>query len=79
MSIKVEHLSYTYPKSDVPVIKDLSFEAPEGCVTVVIGANGVGKSTMIKSMLGIIKAGGNVSFDGVPLHDYTRESLFNLL
>ena len=64
MSIRVQNLSYTYPKAKEPIIKDISFEVPDGCVTAVIGANGVGKSTLIKGMLGIFKSGGEVSFDG---------------
>lgn len=77
MSIRAEHLSFTYPKADAPVIRDLSFEAPKGCITVVVGANGVGKSTLIKSMLGINKSGGKVFFDGQDRSRITNEQLFS--
>lgn len=70
MSLRVEHLHYTYPKAAEPVIRDISFEVPDGSVTAVIGANGVGKSTLIKSMLGIFKAGGDVW-----LHDRNRREM----
>ena len=34
MSLRVEHLKFTYPKAKEPVIRDISFEAPDGCITV---------------------------------------------
>ena len=34
---------------------DISLEIPDGVITGVIGKNGAGKSTMIKSILGLIK------------------------
>lgn len=64
MSFQVEHLRYTYPKASEPIIKDISFEAPDGLLTVIIGANGVGKSTLLKGMLGIFKAEGTAIFNG---------------
>ena len=64
MSIRIEHMKYAYPKAKEPIIKDISFEVPDGKVTVIIGANGVGKSTLIKNMLGIFKGEGEAWFDG---------------
>ena len=77
MSIKVEHLSYTYPRSDEPVLRDLSFEAHEGKLTVVVGANGTGKSTLIKSILGLNKASGSVMFDGIHRGSFTTKLMFS--
>ena len=76
MSIRVENLSYTYPDGDSPVFRDLSFEAQEGCITVVVGANGVGKTTLIKSMLGINKSSGKVYLDGVDRSTLSNAELF---
>lgn len=64
MALEVEHLSYTYPKSAQPVLNDVSFTAPDGVVTSLIGANGVGKSTLIKSILGLCPGAGRVRFNG---------------
>lgn len=46
--------------SDVQVIWDVSFEAKAGQVTALIGANGAGKSTILKTISGIVrpKTGG---------------------
>ena len=79
MSFRVEHLRYTYPKAKEPIIRDISFEAPDGCVTVIIGANGVGKSTLIKSMLGIFNAKGDAWFDGKNRRDLSHAELHRLV
>ena len=79
MSIRAEHLSFSYPRAEAPVIKDLTFEALEGCITVVVGANGVGKSTLIKSLLGINKSAGKVYFDGLERSRISNEKLFSMV
>lgn len=75
MSLEINHLHYTYPKANQPIIRDISFDAPDGLVTVVIGANGVGKSTLIKSILGIFKAEGEVFFNGVDRRQIPHKEL----
>ena len=46
----------------------VSFSVPRGSVVGLIGHNGAGKSTIIKSLLGVINTdGGEILFDGVPL------------
>ena len=79
MSIRVEKLQYTYPKAKDPIIRDISFEVPDGSVTAVIGANGVGKSTMLKSMLGIFKGEGNVWFNGENRREMRHARLFGMV
>lgn len=66
MSIKVRNLRFSYPRVKEPVLRDVSFDVPDGCITSIIGANGVGKSTLIKSMLGIFKSDGEVLVNDVP-------------
>lgn len=79
MSVKVKNLQYTYPKSKSPVIKDISFEVPDGCITSVIGSNGVGKSTLIKNMIGIFKGKGDVWVNGVHRNDLSHEELHHMI
>lgn len=64
MSLELKRLRYTYPKASQPIIRDISFDVPDGMLTAVIGANGVGKSTLIKSILGIFKADGEIKLSG---------------
>ena len=75
MSLKVKHLRYTYPKAKEAVLKDISFTAPDGQITSIIGANGVGKSTLIKCMLGLFKAEGEVWINDVPRREFHHGEL----
>lgn len=79
MSVRAEHLSYTYPKAKEPIIRDISFDVPDGKVTVIIGTNGVGKSTLLKSMLGIFKGGGETWFNDKNRREMSHSQLTSLV
>lgn len=51
--IKIEHFSKRYGKSDNFAVKDFSLEVKDGEVFGFLGHNGAGKSTTIKSLVGI--------------------------
>lgn len=63
--IKIKDLSFTYPGSGSPSLKDISLEIDSGDFLAVIGGNGSGKSTLCKALNGLIPH----FFDG----DYTGE------
>lgn len=42
-AVRVEHLSFTYPLSADPTVRDLSLELPPGSRCLLIGANGAGE------------------------------------
>jgi len=61
--LKVENLNQYYGGSHI--LRDLSFEAPTGQVTCLLGRNGVGKTTLLKTLMGLVPAKtGTVVFDG---------------
>lgn len=63
--LKIDNLSVAYQKK--PVLRNVSFEVPEGKLIGIIGPNGAGKSTLIKAALGLIpRLSGEVSIYGRP-------------
>jgi fluoroquinolone transport system ATP-binding protein len=52
---KVEHLKYQYPKTDVNVINDISFEIKQGEIFGFLGPSGAGKSTTQKILIKILE------------------------
>jgi urea transport system ATP-binding protein len=61
--LKVEKLNQYYGSSHT--LRDVSFEVPAGACTAVLGRNGVGKTTLLKCLMGVLPAkSGRVSFAG---------------
>ena len=55
---------------DVKIIKELSLNLKQGSITTIIGSNGVGKTTAIRTISGINKTWtGQILFEGKPIHD----------
>lgn len=52
--VTVEHLAKRYGRT--PVLEDVSFALPATGVTVLLGENGQGKSTLLRLLLGLLKA-----------------------
>ncbi|MBR6159009.1 MAG: ATP-binding cassette domain-containing protein, partial [Lachnospiraceae bacterium] len=70
-AIKVENVSYRYPNTDRDVIKDVSFEIPEGASVGLIGPSGAGKSTIADIILGILTpTGGKVMYGDMNVHEH---------
>ena len=60
--LSIENLSVSYNR--VPAVVDVGLEIGKGEIQVILGANGAGKSTIIKSIMGLLKAsGGSIVFD----------------
>ena len=52
-SLRVEHLSFTYPDAAQPSLRNLSFAMQEGEILGIIGGTGSGKSTLVQILLGL--------------------------
>ena len=64
--IEFENVSFAYER-DHPVIENLSFRIEDGESVGLIGANGAGKSTIMKLILGLIAGEGRILVDGIPV------------
>jgi len=77
--LKLSGVSSFYGESCV--INNLSLEAPKGQIVSLIGRNGVGKSTTLKSILGIVKTPeGSIKLDGKeiikkPIYERVRQGI----
>ena len=50
------------------ILRDVSFEIPKGACTTILGRNGVGKSTLLKCLVGLVPIrSGSVSLSGVDI------------
>ena len=71
--LTVTHLNQYYGGSHI--LRDLSFEVPMGKVTTLLGRNGVGKTTLLKTLMGLVPAAtGNIQLGG---QDITRAASYN--
>ncbi|WP_373598106.1 ABC transporter ATP-binding protein [Paraclostridium bifermentans] len=72
--IEVKNAKKRYRK--VKALDDISFEIHEGKITCILGINGVGKSTILKAMCGLIKLdSGEILIDGDKLSHKTYEKV----
>jgi len=73
MMIQVQNLSYTYPGSREPVLKDISFDIEQGEIFGFLGPSGAGKSTTQKVLNGLLKGyKGSVEVNGTNLEHMDR-------
>ena len=63
--VEFQNVSFSY--GDVPVVENLSFTIQKGETVGLIGANGAGKSTIMKLMLGLLSGSGEIQVDGLPV------------
>lgn len=74
-TIEFQNVSFTYPRSEVRAIKDVSFVLNPGDSLAIVGENGAGKTTLIKLMIGAYQpTKGTILIDGQPLERINRES-----
>jgi urea transport system ATP-binding protein len=75
--LKISGLNQYYGGSHI--LRDLDFEIPLGACTTVLGRNGVGKTTLLKCLVGLVPTrGGSISFNGTDittLPPYARAQL----
>lgn len=64
--LKIDNVRVNY--GGIEAVKGISFEVPEKSIVTLIGANGAGKSTILRSIAGLVKpSAGSIVFEGQEL------------
>jgi subfamily B ATP-binding cassette protein MsbA len=67
--VEFDHVSFEY-EAGVPVLRDVTFTAPAGTTTALVGSSGSGKSTLISLIMAFAQPqAGRVLVDGAPVSD----------
>lgn len=75
--LEIKNIDVFY--GDVQVIWDVVFEVKKGEVIAVIGANGAGKSTVLKTISGLLRPGkGEIIFEGTPINQIEPYKLIEM-
>ncbi|WML24399.1 ABC transporter ATP-binding protein [Neobacillus sp. OS1-33] len=73
--VAFENVSFGY-RPDVPILKNVSFEADIGSSTALVGPTGAGKTTIVNLLTRFYDVtGGRILLDGHDIREYTRDSL----
>ncbi|WP_372630289.1 ABC transporter ATP-binding protein [Cohnella sp.] len=74
--IRVRHLTFSYPDSDLEALHDLSLDIPPGTTAGILGKTGSGKTTLMKLLLRMYDPPeGTITIGGADIRDLTLESL----
>ncbi len=75
-AIAFDHVDFSYADSEEPVLRDVTFTAPAGKVTAIVGSTGSGKSTIVKLVERFYDVtAGAVTVDGVDVRDLRQHDL----
>ena len=80
--LELDNVSVSY--GGVRALSGVSFSIPEGCVVALLGANGAGKSTTLRTISGLVRAeSGTITLDGEPIeraapHAITRRGILQV-
>ena len=75
-SISFDHVTFTYPTDESPILKDISFEVAPGEMVGVVGATGAGKSTLAQLSPRLFDPQeGSISIGGKDLREVSQGSL----
>ncbi len=74
--IRLQHLSYAYPGTSAPVLRDVTLDIPAGAFALLAGPSGAGKSTLLRCLNGLVPHFSGGTLEGqiqVLGHDPVRE------
>lgn len=68
--IELKHVSFSYPKSDEPALRNVTLRIPAGQTVAIVGENGAGKTTLVKLLMKLYEpTSGSIMVGGRSLAD----------
>jgi ATP-binding cassette subfamily B protein len=78
-ALTFNNVSFSYPKSNQPVLRNINLNIPKGKITAIIGSTGSGKSSIINLLMRFYEyTEGSIMVDNQELRDLTNSSLRNI-
>ncbi len=78
--IEIRNVSFTYPGSTVPAVRNVSLEIQAGETLAIVGENGAGKTTLVKLLACLYEADeGDILFDGIDIRKISRSDYWDRL
>jgi ATP-binding cassette subfamily B protein len=78
--LRFEHVEFTFPGSDTPVLRDVNLDLAPGETLALVGATGSGKTALTALVPRLYDvSGGRVTIDGVDVRDYSLQELRSLV
>lgn len=66
--IRLEHVTYRYPRASSNALDDITLNLPAGATVAIVGDNGAGKTTLVKLLAGLYQpTRGRITVDGTDL------------
>lgn len=76
IQIKFENVSFTYPKTEIQILHDISFTIEAGSHIALVGKNGSGKTTLIKLIAGLYQpSSGNIYIGGKNINELSQAEI----
>jgi iron complex transport system ATP-binding protein len=75
MTLEVKNATFGYRKN--PILEDISLSAANNSIVTILGPNGVGKTTLLKCIMGFLKLrSGEVLLNGKPVNEYSNKEFW---
>ncbi|BCR35219.1 ABC transporter ATP-binding protein [Mariniplasma anaerobium] len=79
LSIEFKNVTFSYPESEKPTIRNLNLTIEAGEKIALVGINGAGKTTLVKLLTGLYNpTGGKILINGIPIEKFNRYEYYNL-
>ena len=78
--LSFDHVSFSYPGSNITVLEDISFTIKQGEKISIVGINGAGKTTLIKLISRLYEPTfGRILYNGIDIRKYNYDSYIRMI